>query len=69
MLKALLNFARQRNDRIGSAAALALFPTGILALWATIAIANQPAPPIALAGSAFLLNSMLAGILYISAKR
>ena len=68
MLKALLNFAKKRNDQLGVAATLALFPTAALALWSIREPVNEPIHA-ALAGSAFLLNFMLAGIFYLSAKR
>lgn len=68
MLKALLNFARKRNDQLGGVATLSLFPTAALALWSIREPVNEPIP-IVLAGSAFLLNFMLAGIFYLSAKR
>ena len=68
MLKAILNFAKENNDSLGWTATLFMALTGALAI--TAAAAPEHAPlPFSIAGPVFLLNLMLAGIFYLSAKR
>lgn len=67
MLKAILNFAKENNDSLGWAATLCMALTGASAITAA---APEHAPlPFSIAGPVFLLNLMLAGIFYLSAKR
>ena len=62
------DFAEKRNDTLCVIATLALFPTAALALWSIREPVDEPIPTI-LSGPVFLLNLMLAGIFYLSAKR
>lgn len=68
MRKAILNFAEENNDSLGWASTLFLALTGALSITATAAPEHAPLP-FSIAGPVFLLNLMLAGIFYLSAKR